>query len=190
MATLHMQLDLPVPKGPLGPSNSTICPRTATKRPPKAPAFVHIGRRQPQTKNRLYLGLRCSKRDFRRSLQPPTFGGFHTSKWPSPTPRPPYLGPVGCGKLQEVAQRGGCQNWSTRSTRCKKRLFSKMILDHMECQNKCFWRVLSSWWCVLALLKSPNALKMGYFGTKFSSKMGQKCVFPKMILDHLGCFNK
>ena len=42
VATLHMQLDFLVPKGPLGPSNSTICPRTAPKRPPKAPEFVHI----------------------------------------------------------------------------------------------------------------------------------------------------
>ena len=33
MATPHMQLDFPVPKGPLGPSNSTICPRTAPKTP-------------------------------------------------------------------------------------------------------------------------------------------------------------
>ena len=31
---------------------------------------------------------------------------------------------------------------------------------------------------------------MGYFGTKNGSKMGQKYVFPKMILDHLGCLNK
>ena len=51
MAALHMQLDVPVPKGPLGPFNSTICLRTAPKRPPKAPEFVHIGRRQPKTKN-------------------------------------------------------------------------------------------------------------------------------------------
>ena len=65
-----------------------------------------------------------------------------------------------------------------------------MILDHMECQNKCFWRVLSSLWPVLAFLKSQNALKMGCFGTKNGSKMGQKCVFPKMILDHLGRTNK
>ena len=57
----------------------------------------------------------------------------------------------------------------------KKRLFSKMILDHMERQNKCFWRILSLWWPVLAFLKSQNALKMGCSGTK----MGQKCVFPK-----------
>ena len=46
VAALHMQLDFPVPKGPLGPSNSTICPRIALKMPPKAPKFVHIGRRQ------------------------------------------------------------------------------------------------------------------------------------------------
>ena len=52
VATLHMQLDFPMPKGPLGPSNSTICPQTAPKSPPKAPKFVHIGRRHPRTKNR------------------------------------------------------------------------------------------------------------------------------------------
>ena len=69
----------------------------------------------------------------------------------------------------------------------KKSPFSKMILDDMECQNKC---VLSSWWPVLALLKSQIALKMGSFGTKNGSKMGQKMFFPKMILDHLGCLNK
>ena len=34
--------------------------------------------------------------------------------------------------------------------------------------------------------KIQNALKMGCFGTKKGSKMGQECVFPKMILDHLG----
>ena len=54
----------------------------------------------------------------------------------------------------------------------KKDFFPKMIMDHMECQNKCFWRVLSSWWPVVVLLKSQNALKMGYFGTKNRSKMG------------------
>ena len=38
--------------------------------------------------------------------------------------------------------------------------------------------------------KSQNALKLSRFGTQNRSKMGQKCVFPKMILDHLGCSNK
>ena len=91
--------------------------------------------------------------------------------------RPPYLGLVGCGKLQGVTQKGGCQNGSTRSSRCqKKRLFSKMILDHMECQNNIFWRVLSSWWPVLATPKSQNTLKTGCFGTKNPCKMDEKCI--------------
>ena len=72
----------------------------------------------------------------------------------------------------------------------KKDFFSKRILDHMECQNKCFWRVLSSLWPVVALLKIPECLENGLFWTKKRSKMGQKWVFPKMILDHLGCLNK
>ena len=78
---------------------------------------------------------------------------------------------MGYGKLQEVAQRGGCQNGSTKSSGYKKKLFSKMIVDHMECQNKCFWRVLSPWCSVLPLLKAQKALKMGCFGTKNGSKM-------------------
>ena len=36
----------------------------------------------------------------------------------------------------------------------------------------------------------PNALKVGRFKTKNGPKMGQKCVFPNVILDHLGCSNK
>ena len=39
------------------------------------------------------------------------------------------------------------------------------------------------------LWKNPKCLEMGRFGTKNGSKMGQKCVFRKVILDHLGCSN-
>ena len=67
VATLHMHLHFPALKGPLGPSNSTICPQTTPKRPPKAQEFVHIGRQQPQTKSTPYLGLRGSKRGFERT---------------------------------------------------------------------------------------------------------------------------
>ena len=128
MATLHMQLDFPVPKGTLGPSNSIICPRPAPKRPPKAPKIVHIGRQQRQTKKQTISWATWLKMQCQAHLihpQPPTFGGFHPLKLPYPTPGPPYLGPVGCGKLQEVAQRGGCKNGSTRSTGCEKMAFFK-----------------------------------------------------------------
>ena len=50
-----------MPKGPLGSSNSTICPRTVPKRSTKAPNFVHIGRWEHKTEERPYLGLLCSK---------------------------------------------------------------------------------------------------------------------------------
>ena len=36
----------------------------------------------------------------------------------------------------------------------------------------------------------PKCLENGCFETKNGSKMGQKWVFHKMILDHLGCLNK
>ena len=42
--------------------------------------------------------------------------------------------------------------------------------------------------------KIPKCLENGSFGdqkwVKNGSKMGQKCVVPKMILDHLECVNK
>ena len=40
--------------------------------------------------------------------------------------------------------------------------------------------------------KIPKCLENGqfFFGSKNGSKMGQKCVFPKIIPDHLGCLNK
>ena len=36
----------------------------------------------------------------------------------------------------------------------------------------------------------PKCLEVGLFWDKNGSKKGQKCVFQKMILDHLGCLNK
>ena len=41
----------------------------------------------------------------------------------------------------------------------------------------------------LVVAQSQNALKMGCFGTKNGSKMGQKRIFPNLIRDHLGCTN-
>ena len=66
----------------------------------------------------------------------------------------------------------GPPGWTLPGAKKKNDFFQKMILDHMECQNKCFWRVLSSWWPVLALLKYQNASKMGCFGTKKWVKNG------------------
>ena len=120
---------------------------------------------------------------------PPPFGGFHPSKLPYSTPRPLYLGPVGCGKLQEVAQRGGCNMGHQGPPGAKETFFSKIIVDHMECQNNCFWRVLNSWWPVLALQKSQNALRMGCWNrfwknTFFTPFLSQNTPFSR----HFGIF--
>ena len=64
-----------------------------------------------------------------------------------------------------------------------------MILDHVRRENKCFWTFLILWWAILVLQKSENALKIGCFGTKNGSKMGQKRIFSNLIIDHLGCTN-
>ena len=37
--------------------------------------------------------------------------------------------------------------------------------------------------------KIPKCLENGMFRVKDGSKIGQKWVFPKIILDHLGCLN-
>ena len=38
--------------------------------------------------------------------------------------------------------------------------------------------------------KIPKCLENGLLWDKKWSKMGPKCVFPKIILDHFGCTNK
>ena len=48
---------------------------------------------------------------------------------------------------------------------------------------------LDSFELVVAHFGPQNALKMGCFGTKSGSKMGQKRIFPNLILAHLGCTN-
>ena len=72
----------------------------------------------------------------------------------------------------------------------KNAFFPKIILDHLGCMNKCNEPILRPLQAILATPKSQNALNMGWFGTKSQSKMGQKNVFPKILLGHLGCANK
>ena len=68
----------------------------------------------------------------------------------------------------------------------KKSFFQKGSWTTWNAKTNVFW----PWWPVWAFLKSQNAFKMGHFATKIGSKMGENCVLPKMILDHLGCLNK
>ena len=85
---------------------------------------------------------------------------------------------MGCGKPQEVAQRGGCPNGSTRSTVGQNLNFfykkKTLGLGPHGLPEQVF---LARFELVVARfdsLKSQNAFKMGCYATKIRSKMGQK----------------
>ena len=178
MATLHMQLDFPVLKGPLGPSNSTICPRTAPKRPPKAPLCTLAADDSPKPKTDHILGY-VAQNAVLSAPNPPATTHF----W--------WFPPL------KIALRA-----TTSSKRAKNTCFGipcgpgsflkKVIFLHPVDLVDPFWHpplwVTS---CSLPQPTGPRFLGVGYcFGTKNGSKMGQKWLFPKMIPHHLGCLNK
>ena len=183
-----MQLDFLVTKGPLVPSNSTICPRSGPKRRQKAPKTAQCAP-APPNQARAVSWATWLKNEFRGHLvhpQPPTFYGLHPSKSPNETRGPPYqwshCATGGPASPRTVGANGG----STRVPRAKKIIFSKVVPRPLGMLKQVFLGFLSPWWCVLGHGKSQNALKMGRFGTNNASKMGQKRTFPKMILDHFG----
>ena len=182
-ATIHVRLDFLLTKGPLVPSNSTICPRNGPKRRQKAPKTAQCAP-APRNQERAVSWATWLKNEFRGHLvhpQPPTFYVFQASEWPNETRRPPYqwsLDAAG-GPASTVGANGG----STRVPGAKKIIFSKVVPGPLGMLKHVFLGRFEHG-------KSQNALKMGHFGTKNGSKMGQKRVFPKVIPDHLGCSNK
>ena len=136
----------------------------------------------PQTKKQTISQATWLKMQCQAHLthpQPPTFGGFHPSKLPYPTPGPPYLGPVGCGKLQEVAHRGGCKNGSTRSTGCEKMTFFKNDLGPHGMPRQV---VLARFELMVARFGPPKiakCLENRLFWDQKSFKNGSKKCFSK-----------
>ena len=158
------------------------------KRPKKAPRSSKC--RQPQTKNRPYLWLHGSKCDSDLlHPQPPTFCGFHPSELPKRTPRPQYLGPLGCSKLQAQTQTGGCPNGSTGSSRGIRMTFLKN--DPRPCAT--LKQVSSDHFELVVAhfgpMKIPKCLENGLFWVQKWVKNGSKTHFPNLILHHLGCTN-
>ena len=150
------------------------------KRPKTAPRSSKC--RQPQTKNRPYLWLHGSKCDSKGTYStryPPLFCGFHHSELPKRTPRPQYLGPLGCGKLQAQAQTGGCPNGSTGSSRGKKLTFLKNDPRPCAMLKQVF---LDRFELVVAHFgppKIPKCLENGLFWDQKWVKNGSKTHFSK-----------
>ena len=103
MGTLHVRLDFPLSTSSLWPSNSMICRGNGPKRPPEAP---NADSHKPRIGH--IFGYMAQNAIPRAPTPPatPQFCGFHPSKLPKWTSRPPYLGPLGCGKLRAQAQTG------------------------------------------------------------------------------------
>ena len=123
VGTLYVRLDFPVSTSSLQLSNSMICPGNGPKKAPRSPKFCVDWLATATNQERAISLATWLKQRFRGHLihpQSPTFCGFHPSKLPKRAPRPQYLGPLGCGKLQAQTETGGCPNGSTRSNRDKK----------------------------------------------------------------------
>ena len=181
VATLHKRLDFTVSKTPLVPFNSRICPRNGPKRHQKAPKSAQCAP-APRNQARAVSWATGRKTEFRGHLvhpQPPTFCGFRPSELPNEPRDPRTSGHLVEPEGSPAGARLGPTVGPPGSPGRKKRFFPKLFLDHLGCTNNCFEDVLSPWWRVLGDGKSQNALKMGLFGTKNGSKMGQKHVFSK-----------
>ena len=146
----------------------------------------------PETKNGPYLGLRGSNQ-FRGHLvhpQPPTFCGFQASEWPIEPPRPPYQWSLGRAGRQRCPRTAGAKGRSTKNPGAKKMIFSKIVPRPLGMLKQvvlaCFEPVVARFgpW------KIPKCLENGPFWDQNGSKMGQKRIFPKVIVDHLGCSNR
>ena len=174
------------------PSNSTICPRNGPKRRQKAPKSAQCAP-APRNQERAVSLATWLKNEFRGHLvhpQPPTFYGFHPSESPNETHRPPYQWSLGAPGGPVSPCTVGANGGSTRVPGAEKMIFSEVVPRPLGMLKQVFLGRFDPVATGLAHGKSKNALKMGHFGTKNGSKMGQKGVFPKVIPDHLGCSNK
>ena len=182
-ATLHVRLDFLVTKGPLVPSNSTICPRNGPKRRQKAPKAAQCAQ-APRNQERAVSWATWLKNQFRGHLvhpQPPTFYGFQASELPNETRRPRYQWLLGAPGGPASPRTVGANGASTRVPRAKKIIFSKVVPRPLGMLKQVFLGRFEPVVARFGLGKSQNALEMGRFGTNNTSKMGQKCVFSKMI---------
>ena len=179
LATRHVRLDFTVSRSPLVPFNFTICPRNGPKRCQKAPKTAQCA---PTDGNqaRTVSWATWLKNEFRGHLvhpQPPTFYGFQASDSPNETRRPPYQGSLGAAGGPTSPRTVGANGGSTRVPGAKKNIFSKVVPRPLGMLKQVFLGRSSPWWRVWGHGKSQNALKMGRFGTKNGSKIGQKRVF-------------
>ena len=182
-----MRLDFLVTKGPLVPSNSTICPRNGPERRQKAPKTAPCAP-APRNQDWAVSWTTWLQTEFRGHLvhpQPPTFYGFQASKLPNETRRPPYQWSLGAAGGTASPCTVGAKGGSTRVPGAKKMIFSEVVPRPLGMLKQVFLGRLEPVVARFGPWKIPNCLENGLFWDQQWVKMGQKPVFPKMILNHL-----
>ena len=179
--TLHVRLDFLVTKGPLVPSNSTICPRNGPKRRQKAPKTAQCAP-TAQNQGRAVSWATWLKVRFRGHLvhpQPPTFYGFQASESPNETRRPPYQWSLGAGGGPASLRTVGANGGSTRVPRAKKIIFSKVVPRPLGMLKQVFLGRLEPVVARFGSWKIPKCLENGPFWDQQWVKNGSKTRFSK-----------
>ena len=180
-ATLHVRLDFLVTKGPLVPSNSTICPRNGPKRRQKAPKTA-LCAPAPQNQERAVSWATWLKNEFRGHLvhpQPPTFYGFQASQPPNKTPRPPYQWSLGAAGGPASPRTVGVNGGSTGVPRAKKMIFSKVVPRPLGMLKQVFLGRFEPTVARFGPWKIPKCLEKGPFWEQQWVKNGSKMFFQK-----------
>ena len=149
--------------------------------------------KQAQNQERAVSWATWLKTEFRGHLvhpQPPTFCGFQASESPNEMPRPPYQWSLGAAGGQLGLRTVGVNGGSTRVPGAEKIIFSKLVPRPLGMLKQVFLARFGPVVTRIGPWKIPKCLENGLFWDKKWSKMGQKRVFSKVILDHLGCSNK
>ena len=165
MVTLHVRLDFTVPKSPLVPFNSTICPRNGPKRRQKAPKSAQCAP-TPRNQARAVSWATWLKSQFRGHLvhpQPPTFCGFQASELPNETPRPPYQWSLGAAGRQPGPRPARANGGSTGVPGAKKIIFSKVVPRPLGMLKQVFLAHFEPVVACLGPRKIPKCLENGSF---------------------------
>ena len=180
-ATLHVRIDFLATKGPLVPSNSTICPRNGPKRRQKVPKTAQCAP-APRNQERAVSWATWLKNEFRGHLvhpQPPTFYGFQASESPNETPRPPYQWSLGAAGGPASPRTVGANGGSTRVPRAKKMIFSKVVPRPLGMLKQVFLGHFEPVVAHFGPWKIPKCLENGPFWDQQWVKNGSKTCFSK-----------
>ena len=129
------------------------------------------------------------KSEFRGHLvhpQPPTFCGFQASNLPNETRRPPYQWSLGAAGGQRSPRTVGANGGSTRVSRAKKKIFSRVVPRPLGMLKQVFLARFEPVVARFGPWKIPKCLENGSFWDQKWVKNGSKTHFCKSDIGPFG----